>query len=161
MIHFMHSHGLGGTSLASPEAREVCMQTVLGGYSEAIYAVLRLVTGLLFACHGAQKLFGVLGGFGGTPGATAPLASLMGVGGLIELVGGLMIALGLFAGPAAFVCSGEMAVAYFMAHASHGFWPILNKGELAVVYCFLFLYIASRGSGRFSLEAAMRRGPSR
>lgn len=137
------------------------MDTVLGRYSELIYAVMRLVTGLLFACHGAQKLFGVLGGFMGTPGATAPLASLMGLGGVLELAGGLMIALGLFAGPAAFVCSGMMAVAYFMAHASRSFWPIVNQGELAVVYCFLFLYIASRGSGRFSLDAALRKAPGR
>jgi putative oxidoreductase len=137
------------------------MQTVLGRYSEMIYAVMRLVVGLLFACHGAQKLFGVFGGYMGTPGATAPLASLGGVGGVIELVGGLMIALGLYAGPAAFICSGTMAVAYFMAHASRGFWPIVNQGELAVVYCFLFLYIASRGSGLYSVEAALRKTSSR
>jgi putative oxidoreductase len=134
------------------------MERYLARHSESIYALLRLVTGLLFACHGAQKLFGVLGGFRGEPGATAPLASLMGAAGIIEFFGGLLIALGLFAAPAAFVCSGEMAVAYFMAHAPRGFWPVLNEGELAVLYAFTFLYVASRGSGKWSVDAVRRGG---
>jgi putative oxidoreductase len=125
---------------------------ILGRHSDVTYALMRTVTGLLFACHGAQKVLGLLGAE-----KTPPLASLMGVGGLIELVGGLLIALGLFAGPAAFVCSGMMAVAYFMAHADKGFWPIVNRGELAVVYCFVFLYMASRGSGRYSIDAVRTR----
>jgi putative oxidoreductase len=83
---------------------------------------------------------------------------LMLVGGIIEFFGGLMIALGLFAGFAAFLASGMMAVAYFMVHAKKGFWPIVNEGELAVIYCFLFLYIASRGSGPYSLESMLFRG---
>jgi putative oxidoreductase len=95
--------------------------------------------------HGAQKVFGVLGG------TAVPLASMQGVAGLIELVGGILIAIGLFASWAAFIASGEMAVAYFMAHAPQGFWPHLNKGELAVLYCFAFLYIACRGAGRYAL----------
>ena len=82
------------------------------------------------------------------------------LGGVIEFVGGLMIALGLFASIAAFLACGEMAVAYFMAHAPHGFWPIQNKGELAVLYCFVFLYIAVHDSGRIAVDRAFRREPS-
>jgi len=118
------------------------------------YAVLRIISGLLFACHGAQKLFGAFGGHPMTSG-------IMMVAGPIEFVGGLMIALGLWTGIAAFIASGEMAVAYFMVHFPSGPIPIENKGELAVVYCFLFLYIASAGSGAFSLERAIWRRSER
>ena len=97
------------------------------------YALLRIVAGFLFLCHGAQKLLGVLGG------NQAQLMSLMGLAGVIELVGGLLIMLGLFTGYAAFVCSGQMALAYFMAHAPRGFWPVVNKGELAALYSFLLI----------------------
>jgi putative oxidoreductase len=130
------------------------MERWLGPYAEAIYAVTRVVIGVLFACHGAQKLFGMFGGQSqlGNP--------LMATAGVIELVCGLLVALGLLAGYAAFVASGQMAVAYFMAHASGGFWPIVNKGELAVVYCFVFLYIAAKGAGRFSLDAILRKSGS-
>ena len=129
------------------------MERWLGRFSETAYTLLRIVAGLMFACHGSQKLFGFPGdGKGG-----APIASMMGAAGVIELVGGLMIALGLFAGFAAFLASGEMAVAYFMVHAPNGFWPLLNKGELAALYCFLFLYIATRGSGPYAVDAAFRR----
>lgn len=121
------------------------MHLILGRYSGIAYALLRVVAGLLFAVHGAQKLFPFLGG------PKAPLGSLLGTAGLIEFVGGLLIAIGLFASWAAFIASGEMAAAYFMVHAKDSFWPILNKGELAVVYCFLFLYIACRGAGEFSV----------
>jgi putative oxidoreductase len=127
------------------------MERFLGPHSAYLYAVVRIVAGLLFACHGAQKLFGVMGGIDGR-GATAPLMSMFGVAGIIELVGGLLIAVGLLTGWAAFVASGEMAGAYFMAHAPRGFWPIQNTGELAVLYCFIFLYIASRGAGVWSVE---------
>jgi putative oxidoreductase len=129
------------------------MHTVLGRHSDVSYALLRVVAGLLFACHGAQKLLGAFGGAHGEPGATVPLVSLMGLAGIVELFGGLLVALGLFAGPAAFLCSGQMAFAYFMAHAPQGFWPILNKGELAVLFCFAFLYVATRGSGAYSLDS--------
>jgi len=125
------------------------MERYLGRYSEVIYCLMRLMVGLAFAQHGAQKVLGLLGG------QKMPLGSLPGVAGIIELVGGLLIAIGLAAGWAAFIASGEMAVAYFMVHAQGGFWPVVNKGELAVAYCFVFLYIASRGSGRYSLEAAI------
>jgi putative oxidoreductase len=128
------------------------MERMLGGVAPYVYALMRIIVGLLFACHGAQKLFGVLGGFGGQPGMTAPLFSLMGLAGLIEFVGGLLIAFGVLASYAAFIASGEMAVAYFMQHFPRGFWPIQNGGELAVVYCFVFLFIASTGAGRLSLR---------
>ena len=123
------------------------MDRWLGEYAELLYAVMRVVVGLLFACHGAQKVFGVLGGQSqlSNPRLLA--------GGIIEFVGGALIALGLWAGYAAFVASGEMAVAYFTVHAPGGFWPIVNKGELAVLYCFVFLYVASKGSGPLSLDA--------
>ena len=125
------------------------MNRWLGKYAELVYAVMRLVVGLLFACHGAQKLFGVLGG-------TSQLASpMMLVAGLVEFGGGLLVGLGLWASWAAFIASGEMAVAYFMVHAPGGFWPIHNKGELAVVYCFIFLFIAARGSGSWSVDAVI------
>jgi len=122
------------------------MQSLLAPYSPYFYALLRIVAGLLFAQHGVQKLFGLLGG------TEQPLMSQMGVAGIIETFGGLAIALGLFTSPVAFVASGQMAVAYFQAHLPRGFWPIQNGGELAVLNCFLFLYIASRGSGKWSLR---------
>jgi putative oxidoreductase len=121
------------------------MERFLGRYAEIAYTLLRVVAGLMFAVHGAQKLFGFLGG------KQQEVGSLFWVGGVIELVGGLLIAIGLFTSWAAFLASGEMAVAYFMVHAKDGFWPILNKGELAVLYCFVFLYIACRGGGRYSI----------
>jgi len=93
----------------------------------------------------------MFGGLGGTS------TSLIVAAGIIEFFGGVLVALGLWAGYAGFIISGEMAVAYFMMHAPGGFWPIANKGELAVLYCFVFLYIASRGSGRLSIEALARK----
>jgi putative oxidoreductase len=126
------------------------MDRFLGRYSEAIYTALRVIAGIMFAMHGAQKVLGALGG------EKVPLASLMGLAGLIELVGGLLIAVGLFTSWAAFIASGEMAVAYFKVHAPQGPLPLQNQGELAVLYCFLFLYMAARGGGRYSLDATMR-----
>jgi putative oxidoreductase len=120
-------------------------------WPEASYALMRLVAGGLFACHGAQKLFGLLGGktMTGTPKMLAA--------GIIELGGGALIALGLFTAVAAFIACGEMAVAYFTVHAKAGFWPIMNGGELAVLYCFVFLFIVWQGSGPFSLDRLIRR----
>ena len=132
------------------------MERFLGRYSAEIYALMRVMVGLLFACHGAQKLLGVLGGVD-KAGGTVPLGSLIGFAGVIELFGGALIALGLFAGTVAFISSGEMAVAYFRAHFPQGFWPLLNGGELAVLYAFVFLYIASRGSGAWSVDAMRTR----
>ncbi len=116
------------------------------GASRYAYTLMRIVVGLAFAQHGAQKLFGVLGG-----GGSVEMLSLMGLAGAIELVGGLLVAVGLLTRLAAFICSGQMAAAYFMAHAGRSFWPIENGGELAVLFCFVFLYIASRGGGPLSL----------
>lgn len=120
-------------------------------YEEIALALLRVVTGLLFWQHGAQKLFGWIGG-AGAPGQTVPLASMPGVAGVLEFFGGILIILGLFTRPVAFVLSGLMAVAYFMAHAPEGFWPAMNQGELAALYCFVFLYFAARGGGRYSVD---------
>lgn len=128
------------------------MERWLGRYAEWIYALLRFVAGVMFACHGAQKVLGWLGGKAVPPGPTLPFAA-----GVIELVAGVLIAIGLFASLAAFIASGQMAVAYFMVHAPRGFWPIQNEGELAVLYCFLFLYIAARGSGALSVDRNLRR----
>ncbi|MBI2835720.1 MAG: DoxX family protein [Acidobacteria bacterium] len=122
------------------------MQRYLGPYANVLYALLRIVAGLLFAQHGVQKVLGALGG------RAVPLVSLTGLAGLIELIGGMLIALGLFTPFAAFVASGEMAVAYFRSHFPQGFWPIQNRGELAALYCFVFLYLASVGSGLWSLD---------
>lgn len=122
------------------------MKPVLGRLSEPAYALLRIVAGLLFALHGAQKLFGVFGG------QQVPMMSQFWFAGAIELVGGLMIAIGLLTSIAAFIASGEMAVAYFQAHAPKGWNPLANGGELAVLFCFIFLYIAARGGGRLSAD---------
>lgn len=128
------------------------MEKVLGGYSSHLYAIMRIVVALLYACHGAQKLFGAFGGMG--DGSSAPLFSLMGLAGVIEFFGGLFIAAGFICSYAAFIASGQMAAAYFMGHLPKGFWPIENQGELAAVFCFVFLYIASRGAGIWSIDAA-------
>jgi len=125
----------------------------LSRYREHAYALLRIVAGLLFLFHGLQKLFGVPGG------RSVPIASQMGAAGVIELVGGVLVMIGLFTALAAFVASGEMAFAYFLAHAPRGFWPIQNEGELAALYCFVFLYIAARGAGIWSADG-LRRGSS-
>ena len=131
------------------------MERLLGPYSPYLYAVLRIVVGFLFVCHGAQKLFGILGGLGAS-GESAPLLSLMGFAGLIEFFGGLLIMVGWLTGYVAFIASGEMAAAYFMGHYPRGFWPILNNGEPAVLFCFIFLYMASQGAGVWSIDRSRR-----
>ena len=117
------------------------------------HAMLRIVAGFLILCHGGQKLFGWFGGFGSDPGGTAPVMSLMGFAGLLEFFGGAALLLGLLTRPVAFLLSGEMAVAYFMAHQPHGSLPIENRGELAVIFAFLFLFLSVHGSGGLSLDA--------
>lgn len=119
-----------------------------------LLSVLRIITGFLFMAHGAQKLFGFPGA---GQGARPQLLSLFGIGGILEFFGGLLILLGLFTRPVAFILCGMMAVAYFMAHAPGGFWPIINRGELAVLYCFVFLYLAVAGGGAWSLDRLLRR----
>jgi putative oxidoreductase len=131
------------------------MERWLGPYGDFLYALMRFMAGALFACHGAQKLFGVLGGQVMTSDPKMLLA------GVVEFGGGILIAVGLQAGFAAFIASGQMAYAYFTVHAKGGFWPIVNKGELAVLYCFVFLYIASRGSGVLSVDRGLRHGARR
>ena len=127
------------------------MQAILGRFAPHIYALLRVVSGLLFACHGAQKLFGVLGA------KQVPIMSQFGLAGVIELVGGVMIAAGILTSLVAFICSGEMAVAYFQAHAPNGLFPVQNGGEVAVLYCFIFLYVAAHGNGMWSVQGGKRR----
>lgn len=127
------------------------MQPPLAALTGAAYALMRIVVGFLFAFHGAQKLFGAFGG------NAQPLASLLGVAGVIEFGGGLLVMIGLFGPLAAFVASGEMAYAYFASHFPRAFWPVQNGGELAVLYCFVFLFIASRGSGPWSVDEALGR----
>ena len=129
------------------------MERVLGRYSPYLYALLRIVAGFLFFQHGLPKLFG---GFGRD--APVELMSQMGLAGIIEVVGGALISVGLFTSPVAFIASGEMAVAYFQAHAPRGFWPIMNGGEITVALCFAFLYIATRGGGPYSLDALLGSG---
>jgi len=119
-------------------------------WSNNLLAALRVITGLMFLAHGTAKLFqwpyvemfkdGV------------PVGSLFGIGSILEIVGGVLIVLGLFTRPVAFVLSGMMAVAYFMFHAPAGFYPIVNGGELAILYCFIFLYLAAQGPGALSLD---------
>jgi putative oxidoreductase len=125
----------------------------LSRWSEEVYAVFRIVLGLLFLMHGTQKLLGWPPGGHGSP----PSGSLMWFGGVIELVCGFLVLVGLFAGIAAFLASGEMAVAYFMVHQPKGALPIQNEGELAVAYCFAFLLVSAKGSGVWSIDAAMHR----
>jgi len=124
------------------------MEKLLGPYRPYIYALLRMAAGLLFFLHGLPKLFG---GFGRP--APVELMSQMGLAGMIEVIGGTMIALGLFTSPVAFLASGQMAVAYFQAHAPRGLWPIMNGGELAALFCFVFLYFAAAGSGKWSIDS--------
>jgi putative oxidoreductase len=121
------------------------------------YFLLRVVAGLLFFQAGSLKLLGWFGGMPGQPGSAAPLLSQAGIGGLLEFFGGILILLGLATRPVAFVLSGEMAVAYWQFHAPKGLWPILNHGEEAVLFCFIFLYMAAQGGGDWSLDALIRR----
>ena len=122
------------------------MKAVLARFSEPTYALLRIVSGLLFACHGAQKLLGAFGG------QQVPMLSQFWFAGVIELVGGILIAIGLLTSVVALIASGEMAVAYFQVHAPKNIYPLQNGGELAVLYCFLFLYFAARGAGAYSID---------
>ncbi len=127
-----------------------------GRFGAALWmlSILRIVTGFLFMEHGGQKLLHF-------PPAAHPMSHLpplLLVAGVLELFGGLLLLAGVFTRPVAFVLSGEMAVAYFTQHAPHGFWPIVNAGELALVYCVVFLYLAVVGGGPFSLERLWRPG---
>jgi putative oxidoreductase len=118
-------------------------------WSPRMLSVLRIVTGLLFLEHGTQKLFH----FPPPANAGPALISLLGLQGVLELVGGLLILIGLFTRPVAFILAGDMAVAYFMAHAPRGFFPTLNGGQLAILFCFVFLYLCVAGGGVWSVDA--------
>ena len=128
--------------------------TLLDTWAPRALAVLRIIAGLLFIEHGLQKLFA----FPSAPPFPLPAAfSLLWIGAILEFLGGLLVVLGLFARPAAFIIAGEMAVAYFMFHAPRSFFPIINGGEGAILFCFIFLYIAAAGPGAWSLDRAIRR----
>src|SRR5438552_1345195 len=135
----------------------------LNRFADPVYCIMRLIVGLMFACHGGQKLLGFPGGHGGAGG-------LMLLGGIIELVGGLMIAFGFLTRLAAFISAGEMSVAYFMVLAAgkaighqptptEQFFPILNKGELAVAPCWLLLFMLFSGPGQWSIDALFKKRP--
>jgi putative oxidoreductase len=127
---------------------------MMNRFAGAAHSLLRIVAGLMFICPGGLKLFGWFGGMPGPPGKLPPLLLAAAI---IEIVAGTLITLGLFTRPAAFIASGEMAFAYFMGHFPKGFWPILNQGQPAVLYCFIFLFLAAAGPGPFSLDHAIRR----
>ena len=112
-----------------------------------ILGAFRILAGILFACHGAQKLFNVFGGM--PPGVPK---ALIWTAGPLEFIGGLLIAIGLFTRVTAFILSGMMAVGYFTGHAPHSFWPIVNQGELAILFCWLFLYLAAAGPGAWAVD---------
>lgn len=124
------------------------------------YAALRIVAGFLFFQHGYPKLFGSLPGSGETA-APAELLSIFWWSGLLETVGGFLIIIGLLTRPVAFIVAGEMAVAYFWRHAPQGFWPAINRGELAALYCFVFLYLSTAGAGIWSVDGVLRRRAER
>ena len=125
------------------------MARFMAPYDSETYALLRIVAGFLFLWHGCQKLLGFPGGL---PPGVPPF--IIYVAGPIELIGGTLVMLGLFTRWAAFFCSGQMAAAYWMGHGTRALLPIMNQGELAVIYCFVFLHIAARGPGRWSVEGA-------
>jgi putative oxidoreductase len=130
-------------------------ETTLNAWSPNVLAALRIVTALLFIEHGTMKLFA----FPGPMPMEISLFSLLGLAAVLEVAGGALVLLGLFTRPVAFILAGEMAVAYFMAHASQGFFPALNGGEPAVLFCFVFLYLAFAGPGAWSVDA-LRQGAS-
>jgi len=129
------------------------MNPAIANWTPRLLSVLRIVAAFLFVEHGMQKWLA----FPVPRSSPVTLWSLSGVAGLLELVGGLLLLLGLFTRPVAFLLSGLMAFAYFIAHAPQGFWPIVNRGELAALYCFLFLYLAAAGGGPWSIDRWMRR----
>jgi putative oxidoreductase len=129
------------------------MDTMIKAWEPRILSIMRIAIGLDFLQHGMSKLFDFP--HVDRPGQV-PLMSLLGLAGVLELAGGVLLTLGLYTRLVAFIVSGEMAAAYFMAHAPAGFFPILNHGELAVVYCFVFFYLAFAGGGEWSLDQAMR-----
>jgi putative oxidoreductase len=147
-----HRDAVGGPcknlDIATPAAQPALMNS-LNRFADPVYCIMRLIVGLLFACHGGQKLLGF------PPGGHGAGEGIMYLGAWVELVGGFLIALGLVTRVAALISSGEMAVAYFMVHAKGELFPIQNHGEAAVFYCFVFLFIFFYGPGRISLDALL------
>ena len=137
------STGHGTMTMISKKRRDA--------WSQRLLSVLRIVVGFLYLAHGTSKLFHYPANMG-----HIPLFSLIGFAGILEVAGGALILFGLFTRPMAFILSGEMAFAYFMAHAPRAFWPLLNHGESAVLYCFVFLYLAAAGGGPWALDRAIR-----
>jgi putative oxidoreductase len=129
------------------------MKTAILNWQAQLLSVLRIITAFLFVEHGTQKWLS----FPVPRASPTELWSLSGLAGVLELFGGLLLLFGLFTRPVAFVLSGLMAIAYFIAHAPQGFWPIVNRGELAVLYCFVFLYLAAAGGGPWSVDQWLRR----
>ena len=126
-------------------------------WSPRVLSILRIITGLLFVEHGTMKFFAFPAAMPGPPG---PLPGIIVASGIIELVAGSLIAAGLFTRPAAFIASGTMAAAYFMAHAPKSFWPVVNQGDAAIMFCFIFLYLVFAGPGLWSLDALFRTPPA-
>jgi putative oxidoreductase len=126
----------------------------LNAWAPRVLSVLRIIVALLFMEHGLMKLFHFPAP---QPGAPDPLPAILLAAAWIEVVGGGLIAMGLFTRAAAFICSGQMAAAYFMAHAPQGFYPALNMGEAAVLYCFVFFYLVFAGPGPWSLDSLVRK----
>jgi len=130
-------------------------ETQRPGWSGGIHSLLRVITGALFIQHGVQKLFGLLVNASQTWNGPPPVFSQFWFAGVLEVFGGILIVLGLFTRPVAFLLSGEMAVAYFQAHFPRNFWPVLNGGENVVLFCFVFLYLFATGAGPYSLDALL------
>lgn len=129
------------------------LESFASKWTHQLQSIFRIVAAFLYMQHGGQKLFG----FPVPPNNPVEIFSLIGLAGILEFFGGLLILVGLFTRPVAFLLSGQMAVAYFMAHAGRGFWPIANGGELAALYCFAFLYLVAAGGGAWSIDALIKR----
>lgn len=129
------------------------LDSLRSAWSPGLLSILRIVTALLYLVHGTQKMFGIPPG----TGAAFELMTLRGASGILEVFGGGLLLVGLFSRPVAFILSGHMAFAYFIAHAPQNFWPILNRGELAIMFCFVFLYLAAAGGGSWSLDRVLVR----
>ena len=130
------------------------MDSLAANWGPRVLSILRIVVAFLFICHGTQKLFNFPPM--GTP-VPFELMTLRGASAILEALGGSLLLLGLFTRPVAFILSGHMAFAYFIAHAPQNFWPILNRGELAIMFCFVFLYLSVAGGGAWSVDQSMRR----
>lgn len=130
------------------------MATRTSSLEPHLRSLLRIVAAFTFSLHGWQKFFGLFGGIGGT---RPPWTTMLGVAGILETIGGALILLGFFTRPVAFLLSGEMAIGYFRTHAPRSFWPLINGGEITVLYCFLFLWLSAAGPGPWSLDKLLRK----